>query len=205
MQNTIGRPKDLEKRAHILEAAKALFLKQGYHGSSMNQIAKDAGVTKLTVYNHFQDKESLFTCAIQETCAECISEQHFCLTAQSVFLQVFSDVCECTLKMIYLPEAIKLEHVLLELAAEKSPLAQHFFEASHQPLFDALCEFFTQAASLKLIRQDNPLKQTELTLALLLGIRHHQVLLGITDVPSNEEIGDIVSDAIEIFMLKYQV
>jgi TetR/AcrR family transcriptional repressor of mexJK operon len=35
----------------------------------MNQIAKDAGVTKLTVYNHFQDKESLFTCAIQETCA----------------------------------------------------------------------------------------------------------------------------------------
>jgi TetR/AcrR family transcriptional repressor of mexJK operon len=46
-------------------------------------------------------------------------EQHFCLTAQSDFLQVFSDVCECTLKDDYLPEAIKLEHVLLELAAEK--------------------------------------------------------------------------------------
>ncbi|RKG30994.1 TetR/AcrR family transcriptional regulator [Acinetobacter guerrae] len=205
MQNTIGRPKDLEKRARILEAAKALFLKLGYHGSSMNQIAKDAGVTKLTVYNHFQDKESLFTCAIQETCTECISEQQFCLTSQSQFQAVFFDACECALKMIYLPEAIKLEHVLLELAAEKSPLAQHFFEASHQPLCDALCEFFTQAASLKFIRQDDPLKQTELTLSLLLGIRHHQVLLGITEVPSNEEICNIVSDAIEIFMLKYRV
>ncbi|MCU4412989.1 TetR/AcrR family transcriptional regulator [Acinetobacter sp. WU_MDCI_Axc73] len=205
MQNTIGRPKDLEKRAHILEAAKALFLKQGYHGSSMNQIAKDANVTKLTVYNHFQDKESLFTCAIQETCAECISEQHFFLTAQSDFLHVFSDVCECVLKMIYLPEAVKLEHVLLELAAEQSRLAQHFFEASHQPLFDALREFFTQAASFKFIRQDDPIKQTELTLSLLLGIRHHQVLLGIREVPSFEEIGNIVTDAIEIFMLKYKV
>ncbi|WP_042073147.1 TetR/AcrR family transcriptional regulator, partial [Acinetobacter gerneri] len=63
MQNTAGRPKDLEKRKDILEAAKSLFLKYGYHGSSMNQIAKEAGVTKLTVYNHFQDKENLFSCA----------------------------------------------------------------------------------------------------------------------------------------------
>jgi len=205
VQNTIGRPKDLEKRARILEAAKALFLKMGYHGSSMNQIAKDAGVTKLTVYNHFQDKQSLFTCAIQETCAECISEQHFCLTSHSQFQTVFFDACECALKMIYLPEALKLEHVLLELAAEKSPLAQHFFEASHQPLFNALCDFFTQAASLKFIRHDNPLKQTELILSLLLGIRHHQVLLGISHIPSAPEILDIVQDAIEIFMLKYAV
>ena len=54
----VGRPKDLAKRQMILEAAKSLFLKQGFHGSTMNQIAQEAGVTKLTVYNHFQDKES---------------------------------------------------------------------------------------------------------------------------------------------------
>ena len=56
----VGRPKDLEKRQRILMAAKSLFLKYGYHGSSMNQIAAEAGVTKLTVYNHFQDKANLF-------------------------------------------------------------------------------------------------------------------------------------------------
>ena len=205
MQNTIGRPKDLEKRARILTAAKTIFLRLGYHGSSMNQIAKEAGVTKLTVYNHFQDKETLFTCAIQETCTECISEQQFCLSPTSPFIEIFSDACECALSMIYLPEALKLEHVLLELAAEKSPLAQHFFAASHQPLFDALCEFFIQAAGLQFVRPDQPIKQTELILSLLLGVRHHQVLLGISEVPSAEEIKRIVKDAIEIFMLKYAV
>ena len=51
--NQSGRPKDLEKRARILQAAKAIFLKSGYHGTSLNQIAQEAGVTKLTVYNHF--------------------------------------------------------------------------------------------------------------------------------------------------------
>lgn len=66
--NQSGRPKDLEKRARILQAAKAIFLKSGYHGTSMNLIAQEAGVTKLTVYNHFQDKANLFICAITETC-----------------------------------------------------------------------------------------------------------------------------------------
>ena len=49
MQIPVGRPKDLEKRQRILSVAKALFLAHGYHASSMNQIAREAGVTKLTV------------------------------------------------------------------------------------------------------------------------------------------------------------
>jgi AcrR family transcriptional regulator len=65
VQIPVGRPKDLEKRQRILSVAKALFLAHGYHASSMNQIAREAGVTKLTVYNHFQDKATLFSCAIE--------------------------------------------------------------------------------------------------------------------------------------------
>ncbi len=89
MQTTVGRPKDLEKRKHIVEAAKKLFLKLGYHGSSMNQIAKEAGVTKLTVYNHFQDKETLFSCAIEETCEQSINARPLRLNAESDFYAHF--------------------------------------------------------------------------------------------------------------------
>ena len=46
-----GRPKDLAKREAILEAAKCLFLRHGYAGSSMDAIAAHAGVSKLTVYS----------------------------------------------------------------------------------------------------------------------------------------------------------
>ncbi|ENW27085.1 hypothetical protein F924_02289 [Acinetobacter lwoffii ATCC 9957 = CIP 70.31] len=74
MQIPVGRPKDLKKRQRILSVAKALFLEHGYHTSSMNQIAREAGVTKLTVYNHFQDKATLFTCAIEDTCEAILHE-----------------------------------------------------------------------------------------------------------------------------------
>ena len=40
-------------------------------------------------------------------------------------------MCQRALGIIYLPEALKLDRVLFELAAEQSPLTQQFFDASH--------------------------------------------------------------------------
>jgi TetR/AcrR family transcriptional repressor of mexJK operon len=53
----------MEKRAAILDAAMALFPARGYDGASVEAIAQAAGVSKLTVYSHFADKEALFGAA----------------------------------------------------------------------------------------------------------------------------------------------
>jgi TetR/AcrR family transcriptional repressor of mexJK operon len=45
----------------ILDAATTLFLRHGYAGTSMDEIAALAGVSKQTVYTHFADKERLFS------------------------------------------------------------------------------------------------------------------------------------------------
>ena len=44
----------------IVEAAYELFLEQGYHGTSMRQIAERAGLTMGGIYNHFDGKESIW-------------------------------------------------------------------------------------------------------------------------------------------------
>lgn len=204
MQIHSGRPKDLEKRAKILQAAKSIFLKMGYHATNMNQIAKEAGVTKLTVYNHFQDKGNLFICAIEESCEESIRTKQFELTADSNFKQALQLMCQRALSIIYLPEALKLDCLLFELAAEQSPLTQQFFDASHTRMCHLWCDFFEQAIAFKFIQADAPLKQTELIISLMLGIRHQQVLLGLAPVPTADEIDQIIQHAIEIFLLKYQ-
>lgn len=204
MQIHSGRPKDLEKRAKILQAAKSIFLKMGYHATNMNQIAKEAGVTKLTVYNHFQDKNNLFMCAIEESCEESIRTKQFQLTADSDFKQALVLMCQRALSIIYLPEALKLDCLLFELAAEQSPLTRQFFDASHTRMCHVWCDFFEQAIGFKFIQADEPIKQTELIISLMLGIRHQQVLLGLAPVPTANEIDQMIEHAIEIFLLKYQ-
>lgn len=46
--------------ARIVEAAHALFLEQGYHGTSMRRIADAAGITMGGIYNHFAGKEAIW-------------------------------------------------------------------------------------------------------------------------------------------------
>jgi len=72
-----GRPKDMEKRAAILDAAMALFPARGYDGASVEAIAQAAGVSKLTVYSHFADKETLFGAAVTECCAQMLPHRLF--------------------------------------------------------------------------------------------------------------------------------
>ena len=196
----VGRPKDLEKRQRILESAKSLFLKQGYHGSSMNEIARDAGVTKLTVYNHFQDKATLFTCAIEDTCEALIMARPPQLSADSNFQQALAQLCARSLEIVYLPEAIKLEYLLLDLASQQSPLLQQFYQASHQKLNQVWQHFFQQAIDLGFIQQ-MPLEQLiQLMLSLLLGQRHHEILLGIRPIPATEEQQQLIQSSIQLFL-----
>ena len=53
-------------RAVLLDAAKRLFVSKGYHGTSMRQIAAEAGLALGGIYNHFASKEEIFICILME-------------------------------------------------------------------------------------------------------------------------------------------
>jgi AcrR family transcriptional regulator len=56
----------VDSRVAILEAAKLLFMQEGFRGISMRQIAEAVGVTKAALYYHFKDKEELFVAIVEE-------------------------------------------------------------------------------------------------------------------------------------------
>lgn len=49
-----------KKYEKLLNKAEELFWKYGYTGVSVDQIAKEAGISKMTIYKHFHSKEALF-------------------------------------------------------------------------------------------------------------------------------------------------
>src|SRR3954454_15608859 len=59
-----------EKRAQILSGAASVFAADGYEGASMARIAAVAGVSKGTLYNHFDSKAALFTAYIGQQCEQ---------------------------------------------------------------------------------------------------------------------------------------
>lgn len=49
-----------ERRAQLIETATSVFADQGFHTTSMNDVAEAAGVTKPVLYQHFSSKRDLF-------------------------------------------------------------------------------------------------------------------------------------------------
>lgn len=58
---------------HLLEAARRAFIVHGFAGVSIDGLARDAGVSKETIYRHFADKEALFRAALEEMGSEFVS------------------------------------------------------------------------------------------------------------------------------------
>ncbi len=58
------------KRRQMLDAARRLFLAQGYGAVSMDAVARTAGVSKATLYAHFASKAALFGMLMAEGCSQ---------------------------------------------------------------------------------------------------------------------------------------
>lgn len=62
------KPRAQAKYRQILDGARALFLDQGFDATSMDAIAREAGVSKATLYVHFDDKDDLLLALVNEEC-----------------------------------------------------------------------------------------------------------------------------------------
>lgn len=107
-----GRPKDLGKRAAILDAAKRMFVAHGFERVSMDQIASEAGVSKLTVYSHFGDKESLFSAAIGAKCEEQLATGLFAIDPAVPLRERLLDIGRAFVALINSEEALAVHRVV---------------------------------------------------------------------------------------------
>lgn len=69
-----GRPSDAAKRQAILAAAQRAFVDHGFAATNMDAIAAAAGVSKLTIYRHFNTKAALFAEAVASKCRNLLGD-----------------------------------------------------------------------------------------------------------------------------------
>ncbi len=198
-----GRPKDLEKRAAILAAAKRLFLDHGFEGTSMDSIAAEAGVSKLTVYSHFRDKETLFTAAIRERCEEQMPEALFDVDLQGPLRRQLVAIARAFFALVTAPESIALPRLLTSGSALSAKLAQLFWEAGPQRLQAGFQHFLQrEVAAGKLDIDDVPCAASQF-FSLLKGEPHARMLCGCTMVSDPAEIERHLHASVDMFLRAY--
>ena len=173
-----GRPKDLEKGAAILDAAKRLFTAQGFDGASMDQIAAEAGVSKLTVYSHFGDKETLFAAAAKAYCEQQLPTTLFEPHPEVPLRERLLQIARAFFAMISSPEAIAGHRILCTPQMAESPIPGMFWEAGPKRVQEALAELLRRRVSAGELDIDDIPRAASQLLTLLKGEPHAQLLFG---------------------------
>lgn len=173
-----GRPKDLSKRNAILEAAKRLFLSDGYDGVSMDQIAAGAGVSKLTVYSHFGDKETLFSAAVQAYCEQHLPPPLFEPAPATALRERLIEIATAFYEMISTPEAIQIHRLLCSPQLAESPLSKMFWDAGPQRLHDEFAALLRRRVEAGELEINDPARAATQFFALIKGEPHAMLMFG---------------------------
>jgi TetR/AcrR family transcriptional repressor of mexJK operon len=200
-----GRPKDLGKRAAILDAAKRLFTVQGFERVSMDQIATEAGVSKLTVYSHFGDKDALFAEAVKAHCETQLPDALFDIPGATPLRAALLQIARAFYAMISAPEAVAGHRILCTPQIADSPLPRMFWEAGPkrvQESFAALLERRVRAGELAI---DDVPRAASQFFTLLKGEPHARMVFGCCDALEPQAIDEHLVASVEMFLRAYAV
>jgi len=198
-----GRPKDPAKRRAILDAAKTLFLSQGFSGTSMDAVAAEAGVSKLTVYSHFSDKGNLFAAAVEAKCEESMPFPIFSLDDPAELPAVLERIGRSFMDLINSEEAISLERLMNSLATQEPEMARLFFEGGPAKTLYEMERLLAKARDLNLVAISDTAAASELFFGMLQSCRHMQVLIGCAQPPDRAETERHVREVVRVFLKGY--
>jgi TetR/AcrR family transcriptional repressor of mexJK operon len=175
----VGRPKSSEKRHQILYHAGELFLQQGYDRTSMDAVAKQSGVSKQTVYSHFQNKDVLYNAVIEAAmCIDSNPLDDILYSIASNFIQLLND-----------KRVIAMYSVVIGESKNNLHLAQLFYDAGPSHSISLVKDLLMKHPESSLSESDAKELATDF-FNLLKGNYHMLSMLGLAYKQDQAELKD---------------
>ncbi|AUM68449.1 TetR/AcrR family transcriptional regulator [Pseudomonas fluorescens] len=199
-----GRPKDLAKRQAILDAAKRLFVSMGYASTSMDAVATEAGVSKLTVYSHFTDKETLFSAAVIAKCEEQVPPLFFEWPDGVLIEHVLLNIARGFHQLVSSEESVNLHRVIMALGSQDPKLSAIFYEAGPQRMLSGMERLLTKVNQSGALSIDKPRNAAEHFFCLIKGAANFRLLYGCGTPLEPEAAESHVQEVVGLFMRAYR-
>ena len=198
-----GRPKDMEKRAAIFAAAKRLFPLHGFDGVSMDQIAAEAGVSKLTVYSHFKDKDALFGETVRAKCEEQLPESLFLADLKGPLRKQLRSIAEGFFALITSEESIAM-HRMIHMQASTDPhLGRAFWEAGPERIKQGFIQFLQAEVEAGQLEISDLRRAAGQFFCLLKGEPHARQMCGCLEPMAPRDVNAHLDATVDLFLRAY--
>lgn len=194
-----GRPKSAEKHQQILEASSRLFLECGFTNTSMDTVAQRAGVSKQTLYSHFDNKASLFRACIESK----VREYGLDLSAvnhDEKIAVTLAHIAGHLMDLFHDSDVRDMYRVLMAESHSQPELCRLFYEAGPLTTKTALATYLTAQRTAGKIAVRDPFDAAELFISMIETSFLTKVLLGIDMARSDAERASYINGRVEDFM-----
>ncbi|MET4575398.1 TetR/AcrR family transcriptional regulator [Ottowia thiooxydans] len=198
-----GRPRDPERVRRILEAAQRHFNQHGLERASVDAIAAEAGVSKMTVYSNFGSKEGLFQVVVRDRTAPVVAgfpgtgaldpgqpEQALLAIGARFLALARGDDALGALRSVY------------GVAGAQPEVCRAFYKEGPERVNGELAAYLRRANSAGTLKVQHPLKAADLFLSMFLGSAHIRGLLKL-EMPDTRENKALLREAVRVFMAAY--
>jgi len=194
------------KHRLIVEVAAATFLARGYAGTSMDDIAATAAVSKQTVYKHFADKKQLFADVVLATTDQVTATVQMVSAAledTTNLEQGLSELARSLLTTLMQPELLRLRRLVISTADQFPDIGTAWYQQGFGRVLAELASRFADLADRGLLRANDPLLAAHHFVGLLLWIPVNQAMFTGDDTSSKAHLESYADAAAKTFLRAY--
>ncbi|MDR3520003.1 MAG: TetR/AcrR family transcriptional regulator [Acidocella sp.] len=192
-----------ERRERIVAGAAAVFIRDGYEGASMSQIAAAANVSKGTLYNYFPGKEALFAAFVRENC-DCLVQEVFKDAPEGNAVEAeLARICRAMLRMMLSARGMAIYRVAVMEASKFPELAQAFIEAGPNIMVAKMAAWISRQVAVGRLRASDPVFAAEQFFALSQTRLVMRARTNAAFRASEAEIEQVVDGAVRVFLAAY--
>jgi TetR/AcrR family transcriptional repressor of mexJK operon len=206
---TAEEGRSARKRKVIMEAATSAFLGQGYLGTSMDEIAAQAAVSKQTVYKHFSDKKRLFTDIVTDTTGS-VDDR---LKSAALALRDTDDLerdlralAGQLVNSILAPQVLQLRRLIIAEVGRFPEVGRSYWEEGFERGLRTIALVFEELVQKGQLRMDDPILAAHQFAGLILWVPVNKVMFcGEADGLTAAEVDRYADNAVRVFLAAYGV
>lgn len=199
MQIKKGRKYD-----QVIAGARAVFMREGFEGASVDEIARDAGVSKATLYSYFPDKQHLFLEVLKQECAaQSEVDVLFKQTGLTVEEKLFV-ICKKLITFFLSDFGQEVFRVCVGEAQRFPELGQTFYESGPKTWGEKIAGFLSSEKARAVLDIEDVYLAADQLAQLCRADLLLKVMFGVETNPTVADIDHIADEAVKTFLARYR-
>ena len=189
----------------VVDGAREIFLRDGFEGASVDDIARAAGVSKATLYSYFPDKRLLFMEVATRQCKEQAHKSIDSIDSANPPRDVLTRVAHQFLGFVYSDMGQRIFRICVAEADRFPQLGREFYHSGPMIMRSAMVDYLRQAVDRGELRIHDFDLAADQFAELCKADLWPKLVFGIIQTVSDEEKARVIEGAVTTFLARYGV